>query len=66
MSTQYANNGYSIRADLDAHGNPTGNFLVIDSDGQVVHVAESFEDAMKWIGEQDDTPPPPGGSGPKI
>lgn len=66
MSTQHANTGYSIEAELDAHGSPTGKFLVINSDGKIVHVAESFEDAMKWIDEQDDTPPPPGSSGPKM
>lgn len=66
MSTQYANAGYSIEAELDAHGSPTGKFLVINNDGQVVHVAESFEDAAKWIDEQGDMPPPPGGSGPKM
>ena len=66
MSIQYTHTGYSIAAELDADGNPTGNFLVTNSDGQVVHVAESFEDAVKWISEQDDTPPPPGSSGPKM
>ena len=66
MNTDYAHNGFFISAELDLDGKPTGRVLVISSDGQVVHVADSFEEAVKWIDDQTDEPPPPGGTKPKM
>ena len=49
----------SIEAELDPDGNPTGKFLVIDSTGQVVHRADSFKDAVKWVDDEADELQPP-------
>ena len=59
LNAEYAHNGFWIAAELDLEGKPTGRFLVIDSDGLVVHVAASFKDAMKWVDDQDEVPEPP-------
>lgn len=66
MNAKYERNGFFIAAELDLDGNPTGRFLVISSNGQVVHVADSFEDAVEWVDDQTDEPPPPGGTKPKM
>lgn len=61
MNTQYARNGFSIAVQLDLDGKPTDPslFLVINSTGEVVHVAASFEQAVTWIDEQVNEPKPP-------
>jgi hypothetical protein len=51
MNIHYAHNGYFIAAELDQKGTPTGRALVLDKDGKVVHIAASFEDALKWTEE---------------
>ena len=66
MNSHYAHNGYFIAAELDLDGAPTGRFVVISNDGQVVHVADSFKEAMKWIDDQTNVPPPPDGTKPKM
>ena len=50
MNTQYSHNGFFIAAELDLDGEPTGAYLVI-SNGKVVHIAASFNEAKKWIVE---------------
>ena len=54
LNTDYAYNGFFTAAELDLEGNPTGRFLVINSTGQVVHVADSFGEAVEWIDDQVD------------
>jgi hypothetical protein len=49
LNTDYAYKGCFIAAELDQDGEPTGRFLVIDSNGQVIHVAATLTEAWDWI-----------------
>ena len=66
MNTQYAHNGYFIAAELDLEGDPTGRFLVISSDGQVIHIADTFDEAVKWVDDQTNEPSPSVGTTPSM
>ena len=61
MNTEHTHRGYVIKAELDVDGEPTGVFLVISTDGQVVHSTDSFEKAVKWIDKLEGDPKPSGG-----
>ena len=54
MNTQQTYRGYVIKAVLDDAGKQTGVFLVIGTDGEVVHRADSLKKAMEWIDKLED------------